>query len=79
MNKDRHTLFTLQKEIARAVLLGKYIPNKGYTVAKNESGIFKYQISISNKFPQKDTILDMKGNGYGWSIKYMNLRANDWY
>ena len=53
MNKDKHTLYTLQKEIAKAVLLDKYIPNKRYAVVKNVSGIFKYQISISKNFLKK--------------------------
>ena len=75
MNKDKQTLFTLQKEIVKAVLLDKYITNKGYAVVKNESGIFKYQISISNKFPAKRYYVRYEGEWIRMKYKIHELKS----
>ena len=75
MNKDKHTLFTLQKELAKAVLLNKYILNKGYAVIKNESGIFKYQISRSNKFPAKRYYVRYEGEWIQMKYKIQELKS----
>ena len=53
VTKDMHTPYSLQREIAKAILLDRYIPNKACVVVRNERGITKYQWSVSNTYTAK--------------------------
>ena len=80
VTKDNYTPYNLQLEIAKALLLSKYIPNKAYVCDRNERRVIKYQWSISNTFIlQKGTMLDIRINGDKWSIYLINLTTKGWY
>ena len=51
------------------------MPNKGYAVVKNESGVFKYQISISNKFLAKRYYVRYEGEWIRMKYKIHELKS----
>ena len=58
---DNHTPYSLPRDIARAILLDKYIPNKACVVVRNEKWISKYQWSISNTYSAKRYYARLEG------------------
>ena len=47
--KDKYTFYTLHREIRKAILIDKYILNKACIITRNNYGISKYQVYISNE------------------------------